>query len=111
MALDLNKLTAINGFIAGGEFTDGGELVGKVGEMDDNIGAIVADMCSANMRMANMQAHGFTKFSKMKGFEKANGFAISAASLSLCVFGNASVFVRNSDCDFNEVFAALRSLS
>lgn len=106
----INKLSDLKGFIGAFEFSDEGKLVEKSGKVDDNVGNMLADLSSANMRMGNMQAKGFTEFSKLKGFESCNGFALSGASFSLCVVNSYGILVENMETNFNEVFQTLNTL-
>ncbi|HEO64463.1 MAG TPA: DUF2173 family protein [Spirochaetes bacterium] len=107
---DISKLTALKGFIGAAQFSEDGKLVAKAGQVDDKVGLMLADLCSANMRMGAMQAHGFSTFSGMPGFEECKGFALSGSAVSLCVFENLSVLVENSECDFNEVYKTLKTI-
>ncbi len=108
--MDLSKLSSLKGFLGALEFSPEGKLIAKAGSVNDKIGMMLAELCSANMRMGNMEAHGLTNFSSLKGFEECKGFAVSGPSFSLCVTGNISVLVENSQVDFNEVFKALNNL-
>ena len=107
---NLKELSALNGFIAAIEFSDEGKLLQKHGQIDDTRGNMVADLCSANKRMGSMQAHGLSTFSDLKGLDEMNGFTISGPALSLCVYNSVSLFVENSQCDFNEVYRLLKKL-
>lgn len=106
----LEKLSDLQGYIGAFEFSNDGKLVDKTGKVDDKVGNMLADLCSANMRMGDMQAKGFTQFSKMQGFESCNGFALSGASFSLCVVDSYGVLVENMDSNFNDVFKALNNI-
>ncbi len=107
---DISQLTGLKGFIGAARFSDDGKLVARAGQVDDKVGLMLADLCSANMKMGSMQAHGFSTFSGMKGFESCKGFAISGSAVSLCVLGDLSVLVENSECDFNEVYQSLKDI-
>ena len=48
MAIDLNKLMALRGATAAGEFTPTGELVAYNGDLSEEHAEMVAMMCAAN---------------------------------------------------------------
>jgi len=106
---NLSQLKNMSGFLAAAEFNADGQVLKKEGHLDNEVGTMLADLCAANMRMGQMQARGFSKFSGLKGFEECKGFAVSGPSISLCVLGNIVVMVENSQCDFNEVFNILKT--
>ena len=105
----LSQLKNIKGFLAAAQFNPDGQLLNKEGPIDDTIGTMLTDLCAANLRMGQMQARGFTRFTGLKGFEDCRGFAVSGPSISLCVYDNLVVMVENSSCDFNEVFKMLQN--
>jgi roadblock/LC7 domain-containing protein len=107
---DLQKVLAIPGAYAAGEFTDTGELVAYAGNISLQTAKMAAKMCAANKMMGKMQASGWTDYTGKDGFEPCNGFAVSGPDNSALVHGNIGLFVRNKDTDFDRAFAALAAL-
>jgi len=103
---DLDKLIALNGAVAAGEFTPTGELVAHKGDLSEEHAQMVAMMCAANSLMGKMQAESFAKHTGMN-WSPFKGWAISAGDYSVCVMGNAGVFVETEKADFNAIFKAL----
>lgn len=106
MAVNLDKLMAMKGVIAAGEFTADGQLVAYKGDLKEEHARMVALMCAANSLMGRMQAEGFTAYTGMK-WTPFLGWAVSAGEYSVCVMGNAGVFVKTAEADFNEIFQTL----
>jgi len=106
MAIDLDKLMELNGAAAAGEFTPSGELVAHKGALSDEHAEMVAMMCAANSLMGKMQSESFTKQTGMN-WSPFKGWAVSAGDFSVCVMGNAGVFVESEKADFNEIFKTL----
>ncbi len=104
---NLTKLSSIKGFIAAIEFSNEGKAESKQGNIDDNTASVIADICSANIRMGSMQAHLFSGYTKIKGFDDVKGFAISGPAISLCVWDKVAVLVENRHSDFNYIFKTL----
>ncbi len=106
MAVNLDKLIALKGAIAAGEFGVGGNLVAYKGKMKEEHAKMVAMMCAANSLMGKMQAEGFSAYTGMK-WSPFKGWAVSAGDYSVCVMGNAGVFVETAKTSFDEVFKTL----
>jgi len=106
MAVDLDKLMQLDGAVAAGEFTTAGELVAHKGGLSEEHAQMVAMMCGANSLMGKMQAESFSKQTGMN-WSPFKGWAVSAGDFSVCVMGNAGVFVESEKADFNEVFKTL----
>ena len=108
---DLDKLMALSGAVAAGEFTPTGELVAHKGSLSDENAQMVAMKCAANSLMGKMQAESFAKhsFAKHTGMNWSpfKGWAVSAGDFSVCVMGNSGVFVETEKADFNEIFKTL----
>jgi len=108
MAVNLDSLMVLEGAVAAGEFTASGQMLSYKGGLTQEIAEMVAMMCAANSLMGKMQADSFSKISGMN-WTPFRGFAVSAGDFSVCVMGNAGVFVQSAKADFNEVFKALAS--
>jgi roadblock/LC7 domain-containing protein len=106
MAVDLDKLMALKGAIAAGEFGVDGKLVAYKGQMKEEHAKMVAMMCAANSLMGKMQAEGFTAYTGMK-WSPFKGWAVSAGDYSVCVMGNVGVFVETAKASFDEIFKTL----
>ena len=106
MAIDLDKLVALSGATAAGEFTPTGGLVAYKGDLSEEHAEMVAMMCAANSMMGKMQAVSFTKHTGMN-WSPFKGWAVAAGDFSVCVMGNAGVFVETEKADFNDVFKTL----
>ncbi len=103
---NLDKLMALPGAIAAGEFSVGGDLVASKGALKEEYAKMVAMMCAANSLMGKMQAESFSAHTGMK-WTPFKGWAVSAGDYSVCVMGNAGVFVETAKADFNKIFATL----
>ncbi len=106
MAANLDKLMALKGAIAAGEFGVDGSLVTYKGNLKEEHAKMVAMMCAANSLMGKMQAEGFTAYTGMK-WTPFKGWAVAAGDYSVCVMGNVGVFVETAKADFNEIFKTL----
>lgn len=106
MAINLDKLMGLNGAIAAGEFGIGGDLVAHKGDFSQEHAEMVAMMCAANSLMGKMQAESFSKHTGMN-WSPFKGWAVSAGDYSVCVMGNAGVFVETDKADFNQIFKTL----
>ena len=106
MAADLDKLMALDGAVAAGEFSVGGDLVDYKGELSREHAEMVAMMCAANSLMGKMQAESFTKHTRMN-WSPFRGWAVAAGDYSVCVMGHLGVFVKTAEADFNDVFSVL----
>jgi roadblock/LC7 domain-containing protein len=104
---NLDRLMAVRGVWAAGEFTDDGKLVAYKGDLPEEYAAMAAEMCAANNAMAKMQCDGYTAFSGQE-WTPLIGWALTGPKYSVCVVGNLGVFVKNDEVSFNEVFKALR---
>ena len=82
MASDLDKLMALNGAIAAGEFTPTGELVAHKGGLSDEHAGMVAMMCAANTMMGKMQSESFSKLTGMS-WSPLKGWTVSAGDFSV----------------------------
>ena len=106
MAIDLDKLMTLDGATAAGEFTPTGELVAYKGDLSQEHAEMIAMMCAANSLMGKMQAESFTKHTGLN-WSPFRGWAVSAGDFSVCVMGNAGVFVETDKADFNVIYKTL----
>lgn len=106
MAINLDKLMELSGAVDAGEFTPTGELVAYKGDLSQEHAEMVAMMCAGNSLMCKMQAESFTKHTGMN-WSPFKGWAVSASDYSVCVMGNAGVFVETDKADFNVIFKTL----
>lgn len=58
---NLDRLMGLNGAVAAGEFTSGGELVSYQGDLSEETAKSIAQMCAANTLMGTTQAESFTR--------------------------------------------------
>lgn len=111
MSSDLLKIMAVDGVQCAVEFNLEGQLIKKEGNVDDRLANMLADLFSANLRMASMQAHLFTEESGAHGFgSELTGFAMTGPELSMCVIERVGIIVENSKADFNKIYEALASI-
>jgi roadblock/LC7 domain-containing protein len=106
---DLDKLMALSGAVAAGEFTKDGRLVGFKGEMDPKWAQMLANMCDANTLMGTMQCEAFGTYTGMP-MAPFYGWAMSAGEYSVCVMGHRGVLMKTEQVDFNAAFAVLAEL-
>ena len=103
---DLDKLMALSGAIAAGEFATDGTLVTHKGSLSQEHAEMTAMMCAANTLMGKMQAEGFTRYTGMN-WRPVKGWAISAGEYTVCVMGNIGVFAETAKADFNAIYKTL----
>ncbi|MEN8106795.1 MAG: DUF2173 family protein [Pseudomonadota bacterium] len=103
---NLDRLMGLNGAVAAGEFTPGGELVSYKGDLTEEIAKLFAKMCAANTLMGTTQAESFTRISGMK-WTPFHGWAVTAGDYSVCVMGHIGLFVETAKADFNDIFKIL----
>jgi len=106
MAVNLDKLMALKGAIAAGEFGVDGKLVAYKGALKEEYAKMTALMCAANNLMLKMQAEGYSAYTGMK-WSPFKGWAVSAGDYSVCVMGNVGVFVETAKASFDEIFKTL----
>lgn len=106
MAADLDRLMALDGAVAAGEFGVGGDLIDHKGDLSDEHAEMVARMCAANSLMGKIQAENFAKHTGMN-WSPFRGWSVAAGDYSVCVMGNLGVFVKTAQADFNDVFSVL----
>lgn len=106
MAVNLDKLMALPGVIAAGEFGPQGELIAYKGALKPEHAQMTALMCAANNLMLKMQAEGFSAYTGMQ-WTPFKGWAVAAGNYAVCVMGNAGVFVDTAQADFNQIFQTL----
>ena len=118
MAINLDDLMKLNGAIASGVFAEDGTLVAYKSGTGKDYGEILSMMGEANSLMKKIEAKIKTKsFAKRKAkdFVKHNdkdwsyhkGWAVSAGDYSICMMGNAGIFVETDKADFRKIFKKL----
>ena len=110
MAVNLDNLLAIKGAIASGEFGPEGKVVASKGDFSSEYSELIDLMSTANTVMKEMEA-------KMESLARGShhavdnipvqGWAVSAGAYSICVMGNAGLFVNTGLANFKGVFRAL----
>ena len=103
---DLDKVMALSGATAAGEFATAGTLVTHKGELSREQAEMIALMCAANTLMGKMQAEGFTRYTGMN-WRPFKGWAVSAGDYTVCVMGNIGVFIETANADFNAIYKTL----
>lgn len=106
MAVNLDRLMNLRGVFAAGEFGPDGFLVAYKGPLSEEHAAMTALMCAANNLMLRMQAEGFSRYTGMQ-WTPLRGWAVAAGDYAVCVMGNAGVFVKSDEADFNQIFREL----
>ncbi len=111
MAADLDKVMNVKGVVSAIEFTPDGRVIQSKGNMDKRVEEMMADLCSANLRMARMQAHLFTEESGAFGFgSELTGFAMMGTELAICVIENVGVLVKQNETNLNQIYEVLASI-
>ena len=110
MTINLDNLMALQGAIASGEFDQYGRVVASKGDPSAKLSELIDMMSAVNSAMKNVEE-------KMKAMESSThkdshkacveGWAVSAGGFSMCVIGNAGVFVKSDTCNFKGVLRAL----
>jgi roadblock/LC7 domain-containing protein len=103
---DLDKLMALSGATAAGEYATDGKLVAYKGGLSKEHAEMTALMCAANTLMGTMQAEGFTRYTGMN-WRPFKGWAFSAGEYTVCVMGSIGVFVETAKADFNAIYKTL----
>lgn len=110
MTVNLDNLMALKGAIVSGEFDTEGKLVSSKGDASQRLPELVEMMTTINAFMKQMEI-------KMKAMEPPlrhdsekvcpEGWALSAGGYTLCVMGNAGIFVKTDCCNFKRVVRTL----
>ena len=110
MTINLDNLMALKGAIASGEFDKYGRVVASKGDSSEKLSELIDMMSAVNLAMKKVET-------KMKAMESSThtdlsktcveGWAVSAGGYSMCVIGNAGVFVKTDTCNFKGVIRAL----
>ncbi len=110
MAVSLDNLMNLGGAIASSEFGSNGEMVASMGDTSEEHAEIIELMGAANMLMdkmeTKMEAHGRAERRAVECVP-VKGWAVSAGDYSICVMGNAGVFVETDKADFKRIFKTL----
>ncbi|GMT48716.1 MAG: hypothetical protein IEMM0008_0255 [bacterium] len=111
MSADLKKIVELEEVQCAVEFDSDGHLIRSEGEIPERVANMLADLFSANLRMAKMQAHLFSEETGMAGFgNEITGFAMMGSELSFCVIENVGVVVINEKADLNKIYEVLASI-
>ncbi len=110
MTINLDNLMALNGAIASGEFDKYGKIVASKGDSSEKHHELIDMMNAVNSVMKKAET-------KMKALESSEhndldkacveGWVLTAGGYSMCVIGNAGVFVKSDKCNFKGVVRAL----
>lgn len=110
MTANLDKLMALQGAIASGEFSMDGELVASRGELAKDCANPMEMMLAAKLFMGKLEEKlektGVTTFTDVE-MMPVKGLALSMGEYSICVMGNVSIFLETAKADFRGVFKTL----
>ncbi|MER3422863.1 MAG: hypothetical protein C4293_06160 [Nitrospiraceae bacterium] len=96
-------------FVAAGEFTPTGELVGHKAAMDmpkDQAG-MTAQFCSTVSIMFNTLAKAYSHMYTNTNWLPPKFWAYGGGDMAVCVGGAKGVFVKIAEADFNQLFRLL----
>lgn len=103
----LDQLMELPGAMAAVSFSDNGEVSDFRGDLTDDLAAMAAQMCAANMAIFRMQADGWSRLTGQKGFLPEKGFAFIGLDLAVSAMDSQAVFMRKGDADFDRAFKVL----
>lgn len=105
--IDLDRLMALKGVFAAGEFGVGGSLIRYRGELAPAHAELAAMICAASSLTARMETESFSRESGLN-WRPLKGWSATGGDYTLCVMGEIGVFVETDQADFNELFKVLR---
>ncbi len=104
--IGLDRILALDGVLAAGQFAEDGSMVRGVGKLDEAEMKEVARLCKkAAERLAETVKELDTATSLPWG--QLNGWVVMGNNLALCVADEAGVIVDTRRVDFNEILVAL----
>ncbi|MFA9462350.1 DUF2173 family protein [Thiohalorhabdus methylotrophus] len=104
---NLDQLMELPGAIASIEFNSDGELKDFRGDLTDDLAAMAAQMCAANMGIFRMQADGWGRLTGQTGFLPEKGFAFMGLDYAVASYENQAVFLRKNDADYDRAFQVM----
>ena len=108
MSANLDQVMKTKGIVCAIEFDKDGHPLASKGDVSEEIVDVLADLFSANMRMAKMEAHLFSVESGLNGFsDELTGFAMFGNELAMCVIENVGVVVNSAEADLNQIYETL----
>jgi len=103
----LDQLMELPGAMAAVNFNESGEVSDFRGDLTDDLAAMAAQMCAANMAIFRMQADGWSRLTGQTGFLPEKGFAFIGLDLAVTAMDHQAVFMRKGDADFDRAFQIL----
>lgn len=104
--IGLDRLMKIKGVVAAGQFSKDGKVLRAVGDMDDQIMQLTAQMCARQTESLESSTGQFAKASKME-CQPLLGWAVLGGRYAIVVMGNTGVFVDPKYVDFNQLMVDL----
>ncbi len=106
--IDLDKLLALPGAVAAGEFGVGGSLIQYKGALSPEQARAFAQQCAADTLMGRSQAQMIADLTGLE-LRPFRGWAMLAGEYTICVLGEIGVILRTGEAKLDEVFAALET--
>ncbi|MFP4560326.1 MAG: DUF2173 family protein [Thiohalorhabdus sp.] len=103
----LDELMELPGAVAAIQFDNQGEVRDFRGDLTDDLAAMAAQMCAANMGIFRMQADGWGRLTGQKGFYPERGFAFMGLDFAVASYGDQAVFLRKRDADYDRAFQVM----
>jgi len=104
--IGLDRLIKIKGVVAVGQFSEGGKMIRKIGDLPDELMEETAKMCAYQ----NQKLGELTKFFAMKSemeWQPLIGWAVWGGKYVVVVMGNTGVFIKAKHADLRELMVDL----
>ena len=88
--IGLDRLMEIKGVVAAGQFTRDGKILRAVGDMDERIMQLTAQMCAKQTDSLESATEQFGKASRMK-WQPLLGWAVWGGRYAIMVMGNTAL--------------------
>lgn len=104
----IDNLLEIEGVVAAGEFTRGGELVdyGANMEMSEELAATAAQFCASVTLLFDTLGGAFSEMSGMN-WTPQDGWMYAGGDFTVAIGDNTGVFVETEKADFNQLYEEL----
>jgi roadblock/LC7 domain-containing protein len=105
----LDELMTIQGVVAAGEFTPGGELVDfrSAVTMPSEQARLTAQCCATVSNLFGMLAEAYTRLHNGQTWVPPKWWVYAGGDMAVCVGGTKGVFVRLGQADFTQLYKSL----
>jgi roadblock/LC7 domain-containing protein len=103
--IGLDRLMAIEGVVAAGQFSDDGKVIRKVGEIPEDL-MDSAELC-VNQNYASGEFLNALNNKLPRDYGSLVGWTVWGSKYSVVVVGNTRVFVKTNQVDYNQLMVDL----